>query len=278
LSGIVILGSASRGETADLPRILLVAGTPSHAPMEHEFNAGVIILQRCLNESGLVQADAQLNGWPKDNQVFDSADAIVLYMDGGGGHPVIRNNNLEAIERQMKRGAGLVCIHYAVEVPSEKGGPEFLRWIGGYYETGYSINPHWDAVLWLNDDHPITRGVEPFKIRDEWYYNMRFPADGMTAVPILKGIPPDATRRTEAAAAYPGREEVLAWALARDDGGRGFGFTGAHFHRNWGDDRFRKIILNAIVWAAGLEVPEGGVASSVAADELEKNLDDKTNR
>ncbi len=50
----------------------------------------------------------------------------------------------------------------------------------------------------------------------------------------------------------------MAWAAERADGnGRGFGFTGAHFHRNWQNDDFRKLVLNAIAWTAHAEVPQG---------------------
>ena len=55
-----------------------------------------------------------------------------------------------------------------------------------------------------------------------------------------------------------GRDEVLAWAVERPDGGRGFGFTGAHSHKNWGDPNFRKLVLNAILWTAKLDVPPAG--------------------
>ena len=85
----------------------------------------------------------------------------------------------------------------AVEVPKDKGGPEFLDWIGGYFETFWSVNPHWDADFTSLPNHPITRGVKPFKIRDEWYYHMRF-REGMKGVtPILTAVPPDQTRGSE---------------------------------------------------------------------------------
>jgi len=64
-------------------------------------------------------------------------------------------------------------------------------------------------------------------------------------------------------------------ALERGDGGRGFGFTGGHFHLNWGNADFRKVVLNALVWVSGAEVPEGGVVSSVASGQLFENLDPK---
>src|SRR5690606_29340626 len=123
------------------------------------------------------------NGWPNDPTAFDNADAIVLYMDGGANHPLIQGDRLTQVGELMDKGVGLACLHYAVEVPKGRGGAELLRWIGGYYETGYSINPHWDATFASLPDHPVTRGVEPFKIRDEWYYNIRLREGAIT--PIL---------------------------------------------------------------------------------------------
>jgi type 1 glutamine amidotransferase len=195
-------------------------------------------------------------------------------MDGGGGHPLVQGERLQLIGALMKKGVGLACAHYAVEIPKEKGGLELLQWIGGYYERPFSINPHWEADFKDLPEHPITRGVKPFTIRDEWYYNMRFPEDTKVAKPILVATPPDNTRN-EAAAKFPGRAEVVAWAVDRPDGGRGFGFTGGHMHVNWGNDNFRKLFLNALLWIAKAEVPADGAASSLTPGDLEKNLDPK---
>jgi type 1 glutamine amidotransferase len=65
------------------------------------------------------------------------------------------------------------------------------------------------------------------------------------------------------------------WATERSDGGRGFGFTGGHFHRNWGNDDFRKVVLNAILWTAKAEIPANGTQSSVTPEQLKQNLDQK---
>ncbi|HEV3004184.1 MAG TPA: family 16 glycoside hydrolase [Pirellulales bacterium] len=254
-------------------KIVMVAGRPSHGPGDHEFNAGVKLLRGCLDKLPTVQAAEYHNGWPRDPTAFDNADTILLYMDGGGGHPLIEPDHLRSIAELMHQGVGLACCHYAVEVPKDRGGPELLAWIGGYYETGFSINPHWDAVFKELPKHPITQGVKPFTINDEWYYNMRFREGAIT--PILVATPPDATRGTEAAKQSPGRPEILAWVTERPDGGRGFGFTGGHFHRNWANDDFRKLVLNALFWTAKAEVPADGVPSTVAPEELAKNLDKK---
>ena len=63
------------------------------------------------------------------------------------------------------------------------------------------------------------------------------------------------------------------WAVDRADGGRGVGFTGGHFHRNWKDDNFRKVVLNALVWICKMDVPADGVASSVSDKEIRANWD-----
>ena len=75
-----------------------------------------------------------------------------------------------------------------------------------------------------------------------------------------------------------GEPQTVAWTSERPDSGRGFGFTGGHFHRNWGDDNFRKVVLNGILWVAKVEVPPDGVQSTVTAQDLEQNLDTKPGR
>ena len=282
LLGAALFGLAVSAH-AENKKIVLVAGKPSHGPGEHEFNAGVLLLKGCLDKVPGLDIVAYTNGWPDDKDAFKGADAVVLYMDGGDNHPAIQDKRLDQLHNVMKRGAGLACLHYAVEVPKDKGGYELLNWIGGYFETYWSVNPTWEGDFKELPKHPITRGVKPFKIRDEWYYHMRFQEEHVT--PILSAVPPDSTREgkddahggNEFVRARKGMAEVTAWAYDRPDGGRGFGFTGGHFHKNWGNDDVRKLVLNAILWIAHVEVPEDGVQSTVTP-EVEKNLDPKGQR
>ena len=75
-----------------------------------------------------------------------------------------------------------------------------------------------------------------------------------------------------------GLTTAMMWAVERPDGGRGFGFTGGHFHDNWGNDDFRKVVLNATLWIAKAEIPEKGVQSTVSKEDLDANLDPKKPR
>ena len=279
---ILCLGTATNSRAEDKKKIVLVAGTPSHGPGEHEHNAGVLLLKKCLDKVPDVEAIAYTNGWPAEANAFDGAATILLYMDGGDGHLAIRGHHLDQLNEAMKRGTGLVCLHYAVEVPSNPGGSEFLNWIGGYFQTNWSINPTWEADFKDLPPHPVARGVKPFKIHDEWYYHMRFQEEEQVT-PILRAIPPESTRNgpdglhsgNPVVRSRKGMVEDVAWAYERPDGGRGFGFTGAHYHKNWGDDNFRKVVLNAILWTAKMDVPPEGVQSTITPEDLEQNLDPK---
>jgi hypothetical protein len=286
LLGTAGLGLSSTGSAANAKRnIILIAGIASHGRGEHEFNAGVQLLHQCLQNNPSVTSTFYVNGWPKDDHALDRADAIMLFMDGGSGHPILQDDHLRIFGDLMKRGVGLACIHYAVEVPKEKGGKEFLDWLGGYFEMFWSVNPHWEADFKELPNHPITRGVKPFKINDEWYYHMRFRENRQATTPILSAIPPDRTRGKPGASsshggnphvqARTGKPEDVAWAYERPDGGRGFGLTGAHFHRNWGNENFRKVVLNALIWVAKAEVPSNGVECAITPEDLTKNLDPK---
>jgi len=267
---LVAIPATAAEKTSDrrATKIVFVAGRPSHGYGSHEHNAGCILLAKCLIDAmPNVKPAVHCNGWPKDASAFDNAAAIVIFCNGGGGHVILPH--LDQVAKLMAKGVGFACLHYAVQVPKGKAGDYFLDWTGGYYELWWSVNPHWMAKFEKFPDHPVTRGVKPFAIGDEWYYHMRFRPDMKGVTPILTATPPDSTRKrpdgqhsgNKYVRARMGMPEHLAWARERPDGGRGFGFTGGHWHWNWAHDDFRKLVLNAIVWVARLDVPPDGVAS-----------------
>jgi type 1 glutamine amidotransferase len=295
---LTLLVSSANAQTGAPKKLVLIAGKPSHPPRMHEFNAGVQLLARSLADVPGVKTDVVVNGWPEDEKVFDNAAAVVFYMDGGRGHEAVQEGRrrLDLIDGWAKRGVGIGCMHYGVEVVADQAGAEFRRWIGGHYEHMHSCNPIWEPKFSEFPDHPVTRGVKPFAIKDEWYFNMRFvndldgnqpvEKDGLKFTPILVASPSDDVR--DGPYVYPkgpyphieaakGRAEAMMWTVERPDGGRGFGFTGGHFHDNWGNDQFRKVVLNALVWLTKADVPAGGVESKLSPEDLNANLDPKRN-
>ncbi|MFO1064299.1 MAG: ThuA domain-containing protein [Pirellulales bacterium] len=294
--GLICLVSSAFAEENGKKKLVIIAGKPSHPPRMHEFNAGTQLLAGCLKNVEGITTHFSLNGWPKDEKLFDNADAVIFYMDGGAGHEVVQENGrrMKLVDEWAKRGVGLGFMHYGVEIVPAQAGAEFKRWMAGHYEHMFSCNPIWEPQFSSFPEHPITRGVQPFTVKDEWYFNMRFIADipgnkpeeidNMKFTPILVAAPSDAVRNgpyVYPQGPYPhiqankGRAEAMMWAVERPDGGRGFGFTGGHFHDNWGNDNFRKVVLNACVWLTKAEVPAAGIQSSVTKEQLDANLDDK---
>ena len=239
-------------------KVVFLAGQPSHGRDTHAWDADAGLLKYCLDHSpstrGLV-SEIHLNGWPEDPKTLDDAATVVLLADGFKGPPLfLKPERTRRMEKLLARGAGLVCLHYAVAPLGEPAEAALLKWIGGIYKNGYSKNPiHTAAVAPAAATHPICRGWTGYTVKDELYYRIFFapPRPDVTAI-LTAQLPPGAPA-----------PETVAWCVQRADGGRGFGFTGGHFHSNYRLDAFRTMVLNAIVWTARLDVPEGGVKSAL---------------
>lgn len=275
---------AAMGAEEKPKKLILIAGRASHGPGLHEFNAGCILFQKCLAGIKGLEVEVHNNHWVSDDAVLETADAVVIYADGGKGHPALQGNRPELIQKLVDRGAGLMMMHYAVECsgPDDGSGDVFRKWIGGAYESGFSANPIWTADFEKFPVHPVARGIVPFKIEDEWYFSIRFPEGEKGILPLLVATPSDETRDgpyVHPKGPYPhiqarkGEPETMMWCVEREDGGRGVGFTGGHFHKNWEDENFRRIALNAMLWITKIEVPEGGVQSTVTAEDMAANID-----
>ncbi len=268
------------GTAAAEPKIVFLAGSRSHGPGEHEFYAGCQLLAKALNEQSSLGVKAEvIKGWPTDESVLDGAKTIVIYADGTS----VVGKGWEKMDALAKKGTGMMFMHYAVHPGAPEGEKYYRPWIGGAFETGWSVNPHWVAALTALPNHPVSRGVsQPVEAYDEFYYNMRFRPervqvlDLVTATPSRERIKRYINLWNEYGVAGLDKPQAIMWGVERPDGGRGVGFTGGHYHRNWSVDGFRKLALNAIIWSAGLEVPKDGVQSKpVTEDELNNNLDDK---
>jgi type 1 glutamine amidotransferase/cytochrome c551/c552 len=247
-------------------RILLIAGPldGGHPAGTHEYEKTVLALKDYLGQSNVaarVRVDVVLGGWPEDPALLEQADTILLFSNGGDrneqDHPLLVGDRWEVLRRQMDRGCGLILLHWATFLPDKKQ-DDTLEWLGGYfdYQEGpgpqdwYSRIRHATAIVQPGDkDHPICCGLSPFKLADEYYYRMRFRDGDPRLRPILRVAIPEEEQ-----------EQVVAWAVERNGGGRGFAFTGCHFLNSLDLPGFRRLLLNALVWTAGLDIPDGGVA------------------
>jgi hypothetical protein len=258
-----------------------------------------MLLQKALSNVNGVTVDVYTNGWPSktvdgatvdDNAALDGADAVLIYADGRNGHPAIQRDHMKVLDALAAESVGLGFAHYAVEVPPGASGEAMQRWNAGFYENNFSVNPIWSPMFDAFPNHPVTRGVKPFSTRDEWYFNMRWTSDQSAmkrVTPILTAKPGDDVRKgpyVSPPGPYPhiiadsGKVETMMWVYERPDGGRSFGFTGGHTHTSWGDVSQRRVVLNALLWIAKVDVPAGGVVDTITPADLTVNLDEKPPR
>jgi type 1 glutamine amidotransferase len=270
-SVLILLVSFGVSPAADQAEVLIVVGPSKHPPGSHEVAAGGRLMKYCLehmaNVSG-VKATVVYE-WPKDRAVREAASTVVFI---GDTFPPNRfpnaKQNLADLDKMMKRGCGIVCVHYATGLLGQDVAPDgdhpLLHWMGGYFANRSC--PHHQSIARIFSaatitpaapKHPIARGWNEFTLRDEPYINNYFGKDGnklaknVTAL-ATSLLPPEAPKR-----------ETVAWCVERADGGRGFGIVMPHFYKNWGNDDLRRFILNGIVWTAKVEVPKGGVKTTL---------------
>ena len=264
-SALQLVEASELAPLAKSKKIVLIAGPKSHGPKVHEYIKSVRLIKTMLDNSNVegITTEIHFNGWPENIQSLDEADLILFVSDGRDGPlgsevPFMTEERMKIMQRQMERGCGLSLIHFST-FASDENGKKVLEWGGGYFDwedeqgerNWYSaIKTMESNLVFPNAKHPILSGIEPFKLKDEFYYNIRFQAHDnrlklIAEVPELEGVEDNGN--------------AVAWAVERQDGGRGFSTTMGHFYSNWENDNFRKMILNGIVWAAGAKIPRGGV-------------------
>jgi type 1 glutamine amidotransferase len=260
-----------------LAKIVLVAGTPSHPPGAHEYLATQAVLKGLLDQNPRVHVTIVRDSWPKNPKILEGARAIVWYTDGAKNHPLLQPEKRDVLQKFIDKGTGFVALHYALNMTKEMG-EKLLPWLGGVFDPDISGGTgaiKWTPVFKSLPRHDVTRGVVPFAINDEWYFNMRF-VPGMKGVtPILAGAPPEELRKNEDTRKHPGRPEILAWTYQRPNGGRSFSITTPHSHEDWADENLRRLVVNGILWAAKVDVPKKGARVALDPADLKKNLDDK---
>jgi type 1 glutamine amidotransferase len=266
LAGSLSLIGAGAGDGAKTKKIVLIGMDRDHGPGEHEYMAGLAILAECLKQTPdvavtVLKVDGKAKGWPAEAKALEDANAIVCFLRAGGGYFLADKERRAKLEEVLKKGAGFVALHWAVEGPKALGDP-YMAILGGYYEPGFSKNPHnLTTVRAADAEHPISRGWKAYEARDEFYFKIRLLPDAKAVVL--------ATLKDRDQKVY--EDETIGWVYQRKDArgplgpGRSFGFTGCHFHVNFGIPEFRRLIVNGILWTANVDVPERGAPAELKA-------------
>ncbi len=266
----VVFRHADFDATPEEDRRVIVFHTEDglHGWLQHENTAASILLGERLAELVPGVEAVVLRGDFPDAELLERAATVVFFGNGTEHHAFNEEVVRERWRAVKESGVGAVGIHWALEAEDPEGEQLVAETFGGFFELHYSVNPMWLGEFEEIPEHQITRGIEPFKIYDEFYFNIRFPeelpgtrTDILTAVPPRRVIllPEDGPRsNNEHVRASEGVPQVIAWTYERPSGGRSYSFCGTHFHWCFKDDTYRRLMLQGIAWTAEIEIPEEG--------------------
>jgi len=254
---------------------------PQRQRQGHQYERDLRLLAHCLENSpnlkGKIKTKVIVGKLPSVSEL-ENAAAIVIESSGDWiereTHPLFppfsttdhqrydpeTAEKLRAVDALVKKGMGVVVFHYAWFADHWQARQYYLNWLGGVWVQMVSKNPmdEWTMTP-MAPAHPILRGVKPWTYREEIFCRFFLPNDPRRT-DLLLGTP----------AKSPIGPQVAAWAYEAEDGHRGFAFGGLHDHTNLALEDHRRFVLNGIVWAAGMDVPAGGVQSSVTEEDIAK--------
>ena len=238
--------------------LLLGHGPDGHPPQTHEYYAGLRVLEKSLapmkDHIEIQQVRAE-GDWKDGPELLESADGAVLYLAEGAKWMQADPRRYEAFTKLAQRGGGLVALHWAIGARDAKNVAGFQQLLGGCHggeDRKYKVLE--TSVTVVDPDHPITRGIGDFTIKDEFYYQLKFIDDDRGLQPLLKAkIEDDA--------------HTVCWAWQRDDKGRSFGFSALHYHDNWQREEYRRLVAQAVLWTLHLEAPAKDWPGEVSVDD-----------
>jgi len=240
-------------------KVLLISqGPDGHPASTHEYEAGLKVLAKCLEkvpeiELTTVKADDR---WKEGPDMIGRADGVVLFLSEGAKWVSADAERLKAFNALAARGGGFAVIHWAMGTRDEKPIADFVKLFGGCHggpDRKYKV-VEVEAEI-ADAKHPVATGIAKFKVKDEFYYKLKFAKPEGSIKPVLQ-VP------------IEGNTETVAWTWERADKGRSFGFSGLHFHDNWKLPEYRRLVAQGVLWSVGVAIPKGGLAVDVKDDDL----------
>jgi hypothetical protein len=260
---LIALMAGPSATEADEPRpkklLLLGQGPDGHPPATHEYLAGLKVLRACLERTpGLdVSLERADEPWEAGPAKLAEADGAVIFLSEGAKWAQADARRLDALARLAARGGGFVALHWGMGTKDATPIDAYLKLLGGCHggpDRQYAVVE--GTLRAAEPRHPIATAIEPLGVREEFYFRLKFAPPPNVVQPVM--IVP-----------IEGRDETVAWAWQRPDGGRSSGFSGLHFHENWRHASYRRLVVQSVLWSLKLPVPADGANVDVAEEILE---------
>jgi type 1 glutamine amidotransferase len=252
VAAMAALPAAAEEKAPAKAKVLLIGKQPDHPYGSHMYLHTCRMLGECLRLNGLEAAVS--DGWPKDPAALKDIKTIVMYTTPAAEYLLDAPHRDEVIQL-MKQETGLVTIHWASSVRMEnldRLGDRWISYLGGTWISNVGLSTDTSDLKQFDPKHPICRGWSNYELHDEYYLNPKISKD---AQPLLQ-------------VTTKGQDVVVGWAFERPDGGRAYGTTLGHYYSNFERESFRRTIVNAILWASKVEVPDSGARVDVGEEFL----------
>ena len=260
-----LAGMPSAFEQAAPLRIFLRGGPKTHGPATNGLHDGptwVKEWQPLLASRGATVAGALR--FPTGAEL-DATDVLVMFAADAGA---ILGDDRANLERFLRRGGGIVCLHDCVVTPVE---PHWFKTIvGGAWENRVAKYFEGESThYYVNREHPITKGAVNFTLTDEVYWDLHMAPDAQI---LAVAMQPPARGATAAAAPAPPESRNLIpqlWTYERQlAGGQPYravvSLLGHHFS-TFASPHVRGIFLRAIAWAGKRDVDSLATQDEIAS-------------
>jgi len=246
---------------AEAPRKLLLIGQGpdgQHPAGTHEYLAGLTVLEKCLKpvkgiKVTVVRAD---DPWKEGPELIGRSDGVVIFLAEGARWLGADPKRQAALTKLASRGGAVAVLHWGMGTRDAANIDAFVKVFGGCHggpDRKYKV-VEVEAEP-ADAKHAILAGIGKFRVKDEFYYELKFAKPAGSIKPLLR-VPID------------GKDQTVAWAWERPDGGRSFGFSGVHFHENWKKIEYRRLVAHGVVWTLKLPIPKDGLAVEVTEADL----------
>jgi len=240
---------AGAAEPAMKTLLLLTHLPDGHKKSTHEYVPGQKILKHLLDGTpGLkVELVAADEPWTDGPDILAKADGVVLFVSQGAAWMQADPRRYEAFVRLAARGGGISALHWGTGVKDAKKIDGYVRLLGACHGGPDRKFAEIETKLDFVAGHPAAAGLEPLTLFDEFYFRLKRAPEAYGKLTTLAKIRVD------------DQDEMVGWAFDRADGGRSFGFTGLHFHKNWERPEYRRLVAQGVLWSMKLPVPKKGL-------------------
>jgi hypothetical protein len=238
--------------------LLLWQGPDGHPKTTHEYEAGIRLIGNWFQQNTNYQVilSEATDKWEEGPELLERVHTVVMFFNQASRWMQQDPERLKAFQHYARRGGGLVGIHWGIGSKRDEDIAAFLPLLGathGGKDRKYAFLK--TRFRPTNESHAIQQGLRPIEIEDEYYYNLKQFKSPSPIVPLME-------------ARIENEWYMVAWAWERPQGGRSFGFSGLHYHGNWSNETYRRLVFQGILWTLEEEIPEGGINVSIKEEWL----------